>query len=66
MSDLHLPEIIEHPAGRTLVFDSATHVEAYVAHEPCSGDVVVAASYAGVLCARMVMSARPRAASMNS
>lgn len=62
MSDSHLPELIEHTAGRTLVFDSATHVEAYVAHAPCSGDVVVAASYAGVLCARMVMSAKPRAA----
>jgi len=59
---LHLPRVVEHPAGRTLVFDSATHVEAYVAQAPAAGDVVVAASYAGVLCARMVMSARPRAA----
>lgn len=61
MSNLHLPELIEHPAGRTLVFDSATHVEAYVAHASCSGDIVVVSSYAGVLCARMVMSAKPRA-----
>lgn len=62
MDDLHLPQVVERPGGRALVFDSATHVESYVAHAPCSGDVVVAASYAGVLCARMVMSARPRAA----
>jgi len=58
---LHLPTLHETPAGRTLVFDSATHVEAYVAAHPCQGDVVVNASYSGVLCARMVMSARPRA-----
>lgn len=58
---LHLPTLYESPAGRTLVFDSATHVEAYVAAHPCQGDVVVAASYSGVLCARMVMSAKPSA-----
>lgn len=58
---LHLPTHHDSPAGRTLVFDSATHVEAYVAAHPCQGDVVVNASYSGVLCARMVMSARPRA-----
>jgi hypothetical protein len=59
----HAPRIIESPQGRTLVFDSATHVEAYVAAHPAeAGSVVVASSYAGVLCARMVMSARPRAA----
>jgi hypothetical protein len=62
MADLHLPQVIQHSAGRTLVFDSATHVEAYVAQHPAAGDVVVAASYAGVLCARMVMSAKPKAA----
>lgn len=62
MNQLHLPTVVERPGGRALVFDSATHVEAFVAHARCSGDVVVAASYAGVLCARMVMSARPRAA----
>ncbi len=62
MADLHLPHVVEHAAGRVLVFDSATHVEAWVASAPCAGDIVVAASYAGVLCARMVMSARPRAA----
>ena len=59
---LHLPDIHTTPQGRVLVFDSATHVEAFVAHAPSKGEVVVAASYAGVLCARMVMSARPRAA----
>src|SRR5690606_7061955 len=58
---LHLPTLHETAAGRTLVFDSATHVEAYVAAHPCQGDVVVNASYLGVLCARMVMSARPSA-----
>lgn len=58
---LHLPTVHESAAGRTLVFDSATHVEAYVAAHPCQGDVVVNASYSGVLCARMVMTARPRA-----
>lgn len=62
MSHTHLPQIIDGAAGRTLVFDSATHVDAYVTAHPCRDDVIVAASYAGVLCARMVMSARPRAA----
>jgi hypothetical protein len=58
----HSPLLVEHSAGRVLVFDSATHVEGHVAHARCSGDLIVAASYAGVLCARMVMSASPRAA----
>jgi hypothetical protein len=57
----HLPETFQTPSGRVLVFDSATHVEAFVERHPATDDVVVAASYAGVLCARMVMSARPRA-----
>ena len=61
MTSLHLPRIIDSAAGRTLVFDSATHVEAYVASHPTRNDVVVASSYAGVLCARMVMSANPKA-----
>lgn len=61
MGTIHIPISMQHPEGRVLVFDSATHVEAYVAAHPCSADVVVASSYAGVLCARMVMSARPRA-----
>lgn len=58
----HTPRILQLEGARVLVFDSATHVEAYVAGHPAeAGSVVVAASYAGVLCARMVMSARPRA-----
>ena len=56
------PRIVERPQGRVLVFDSATYVEGYVAGAPgTAGDVVVNASYSGVLCARMVMSAKPRA-----
>lgn len=62
MEHLHRPKIIERDEGRTLVFDSATHVESYVAEYPSAGDIVIAASYAGVLCARMVMSAKPQAA----
>lgn len=62
MAQFHEPHVHSFDGGRALVFDSATHVEAYVDAKPTSGDVVVAASYAGVLCARMVMSAKPRAA----
>ncbi len=62
MAELHHPRIHDTASGRVLVFDSATHVEAYAAAHPCAGDVVVASSYAGVLCARMVMAAKPRAA----
>lgn len=62
MSDLHLPLVTHHEDARVLVFDSATHIEAYVHEHPAeAGSIVVAASYAGVLCARMAMSARPRA-----
>lgn len=62
MASTHSPRIVNNPQGRVLVFDSATYVESYVASEPATqGDVVVNASYSGVLCARMVMSARPRA-----
>lgn len=57
------PHVITRPQGRILVFDSATYVQGHVAQAPQTrGDVVVNASYSGVLCARMVMSARPRAA----
>jgi len=57
------PKIHRIPAGRVLVFDSATYVESHVAHAPdTGGDVIVNASYSGVLCARMVMRARPKAA----
>lgn len=61
MAQVHHPLIEATNHGRTLVFDSATHVEAYVAAHPTEGDVVVNSSYSGVLCARMVMSAKPRA-----
>jgi hypothetical protein len=56
------PRIVDRTSGRVLVFDSATYVEGYVAGAPgTAGDVVVNASYSGVLCARMVMSAKPKA-----
>lgn len=62
MASSHDPRIVQTPQGRILVFDSATYVEGYVAASPLTaGDVVVNASYSGVLCARMVMSARPKA-----
>jgi uncharacterized protein YunC (DUF1805 family) len=61
MASLHLPLVVEHSAGRTLVFDSATHVESYAAAHPSNNDVLVTASYAGVLCAKMNMAAKPRA-----
>lgn len=63
MSSSHTPQILHVDDARVLVFDSATHVEGFIAEHPAeAGSVVVAASYAGVLCARMVMTARPRAA----
>ncbi len=62
MTSSHAPRIVRSPEGRVLVFDSATYVEGYVAQVPeTAGDLVVNASYSGVLCARMVMAARPRA-----
>ncbi|MCW5653790.1 hypothetical protein [Hydrogenophaga sp.] len=62
MAATHAPRIVETAHGRVLVFDSATYVESYVASAPGTiGDVVVNASYSGVLCARMVMSAKPSA-----
>lgn len=61
MASTHLPQIVKRVDGRVLVFDSATHVEHFVAENPCSGDLIVAASYSGVLCARMIMSGKPRA-----
>jgi len=61
MASSHAPLTVETPHGRILVFDSATYVEGHVAEAPgTAGDLVVNASYSGVLCARMVMSARPR------
>lgn len=62
MTSSPAPRIVRSPQGRVLIFDSATYVEGYVAQAPeTAGDVVVNASYCGVLCARMVMAARPRA-----
>ncbi|WP_442580081.1 hypothetical protein ACSBOB_32240 [Mesorhizobium sp. ASY16-5R] len=48
--------------GRILTFDSATFVPGHYGDESASKDVVVAASYAGVLCARMIARSRPRGA----
>ncbi|VTU34797.1 impB/mucB/samB family protein [Variovorax sp. PBS-H4] len=62
MTSSPAPRIVRSPEGRVLIFDSATYVEAYVAQAPeTAGDLVVNASYSGVLCARMVMAAKPRA-----
>ena len=62
MASSHAPRIVNLPQGRVLVFDSATYVEDYVASAPgTAGDIVVNSSYSGVLCARMVMSAKPKA-----
>lgn len=62
MTSSPAPRIVRSPEGRVLIFDSATYVEGYVAQTPeTAGDLVVNASYSGVLCARMVMTARPRA-----
>ena len=56
------PPIVEtYGEGRILVFDSATYVGDYLHDHPAQDDVVVAASYAGVLCAKMIMEAKPRA-----
>lgn len=48
--------------GRILTFDSATFVPGHYGDEIASKDVVVAASYAGVLCARMIARSTPRGA----
>ncbi|MDP9995290.1 uncharacterized protein YunC (DUF1805 family) [Variovorax boronicumulans] len=61
MAQVHKPIIESTEHGRILIFDSATHVEAYVEAHPSKADVVVNSSYSGVLCARMVMSAKPKA-----
>jgi hypothetical protein len=49
-------------AGRILTFDSATFVPGHYGETSAARDVVVAASYAGVLCARMIARSKPRAA----
>lgn len=56
------PRIIVRPEGRVLVFDSATFVGGYMGTQPGdTGAVLVAASYAGVLCAKLMLAAKPRA-----
>lgn len=47
-------------AGRIVTFDSATFVGGYYTEGDAVRDVVVAASYSGVLCARMIAGFRPR------
>jgi hypothetical protein len=49
-------------AGRIIRFDSATFVPGFYEGATGPADVVVAASYAGVLCARMIARAAPKAA----
>jgi hypothetical protein len=46
--------------GRIISFDSATFVPGFYGDASASSDVVVAASYSGVLCARMIARSRPR------
>jgi len=61
MAATHAPTILESAAGRILIFDSATYVGDFVKEHPStSGDLVVNASYSGVLCAKMVVAAQPR------
>lgn len=48
--------------GRILRFDSATFVPGHYGDAKFPRDVVVAASYAGVLCARMIARSTPKAA----
>ncbi|MEP9386045.1 hypothetical protein [Mesorhizobium sp. KR9-304] len=48
--------------GRILTFDSATFVPDHYGSESAANDVIVAASYAGVLCARMIARSGPRGA----
>lgn len=61
MSATHAPSVIKHEQGRILVFDSATYVGDFVKQRPDDkGDLIVNASYSGVLCAKMVMAAKPK------
>ncbi|MGB3388777.1 MAG: hypothetical protein WBA88_12410 [Pseudaminobacter sp.] len=46
--------------GRIVTFDSATFVNGFYGDALASTDVIVAASYSGVLCARMVARHQPR------
>lgn len=61
MSTTHAPIVIEQEQGRILVFDSATYVGDFVKQHPDdNADLIVNASYSGILCAKMVMAARPK------
>jgi hypothetical protein len=53
--------IVEDDAnGRIVTFDSATFVPGFYGEASAGDDVVVAASYSGVLCARMIARSKPR------
>jgi hypothetical protein len=52
--------VADGPDGRLLTFDSATFVPGFYGATSAEADVVVAASYSGVLCARMIARSRPR------
>jgi hypothetical protein len=49
----------ENEKGRILTFDSATFVPGFYSDRNANRDVIVAASYAGVLCARMIARFKP-------
>jgi len=46
--------------GRIVTFDSATFVPTFYGDASAANDIVVAASYSGVLCARMIARSKPR------
>lgn len=50
----------ETASGRIISFDSATFVPDFYGDASAARDIVVAASYSGVLCARMVSRSKPR------
>lgn len=61
MAASHSPIVLDRPEGRVLIFDSATYVGDFVNQHPnTEGDCIVNASYSGVLCAKMVIAAKPR------
>ncbi|WP_321794680.1 hypothetical protein [Caballeronia sp. J97] len=65
MTGVHRPEKFEVNGRTVLVFDSASYVAGWVAesgaNDPGPGPILVTASYAGVLCARMALPAKPSA-----
>ena len=52
--------VVDDSEGRMLTFDSATFVPGFYGGASAGADVVVAASYSGVLCARMIARSKPR------